>query len=162
MWRSMSLDTPSHLEFNGSGLRFAVIAARFNETLVDSLVDHTCQTLEAAGAVTPVIERVPGSAELPYAASALIEHSNFDAVIVIGVVIAGDTNHHNLIGDSTAIALQELSIRKQVPVINGVLVVNTLAQAEARAGEEINRGKEFALSALEMALFKNKWKTTNQ
>jgi 6,7-dimethyl-8-ribityllumazine synthase len=162
MWRSMSLDTPSHLEFNGSGLRFAIIAARFNEALVDSLLEHARQTLTAAGAATPVIERVPGSAELPYAASAVIEHSDFDAVIVIGVVIAGDTNHHNLIGDSTAVALQELSIRKQVPVINGILVVNNLAQAEARCGTAINRGKEFALSALEMALLKNKWKTTNQ
>jgi 6,7-dimethyl-8-ribityllumazine synthase len=162
MVRSMSLDTPSHQEFNGSGLRFAIIAARFNEALVDSLVAHACQTLEAAGAGAPVIERVPGSAELPYAASAVIEHSNFDAIIVIGVVIAGDTNHHNIIGDSTAVALQELSVRKQIPVINGILVVNTLAQAEARAGEEINRGNEFAQSALEMALFKNKWKTTNQ
>lgn len=158
----MSLDTPSHQEFDGSGLRFAIVAARFNESLVDSLVRHTRQTLEATGAVAAVIERVPGSAELPYAAAALIEHSNFDAIIVMGVVIAGDTNHHNIIGDSTAVALQELSVRKLVPVINGILVVNTFAQAEARAGETINRGKEFAQSALEMALFKNKWKTTNQ
>ena len=158
----MSLDTPSHTDFDGRGLRFAIIAARFNEALVDSLVHHARAELEASGADAPVIERVPGSAELPYAASALIEHSQFDAVLVIGVVIAGDTNHHNIIGDSTAIALQELSIQKQVPVINGILVVNTLAQAQARAGEEINRGKEFAQSALEMALFKNKWKTTHQ
>ena len=162
MWRSMSLDTPSQLAIDGSGLRFAIIAARFNEALVDSLVAHACQTLQAAGAATPLIERVPGSAELPYATSALLEHSAFDAVIVIGVVIAGDTNHHNLIGDSTAIALQDLSIRKQVPIINGILVVNTLAQAQARAGEAINRGQEFARAALEMARFKQKWTTKNQ
>ena len=162
MLASMSLDTPKHQEFDGRGLRFAIVAARFNEALVQSLVRHARDTLEASGAATPVIERVPGSAELPYAAAALIEHSNFDAILVIGVVIAGDTNHHNIIGDSTAIALQELSVRKQIPVINGILVVNTLAQAEARAGTEINRGNEFAQSALEMALFKNKWKTTNQ
>ena len=63
------------------------------------------------------------------------DYSQFDAIIVIGVVIAGDTNHHEIIGDSTAQALVELSIAKKVPVINGILVVNNLAQAEARAGE---------------------------
>jgi 6,7-dimethyl-8-ribityllumazine synthase len=162
MSASMSLDTPSHKDFDGSGLRIAIVAARFNEALVDSLVSHARKTLEASGAAIAAVERVPGSAELPYAAAALLEHSNFDAIIVIGVVIAGDTNHHNIIGDSTAVALQELSVRKLVPVINGILVVNTLAQAEARTGEGINRGNEFAQSALEMALFKHKWKTTNQ
>jgi 6,7-dimethyl-8-ribityllumazine synthase len=81
---------------------------------------------------------------------------------VIGVVIAGDTNHHEIIGDSTATALLNVSIAQKVPVINGILVVNHLAQAEARAGATINRGKEFAQAALEMAQFTHTWKTTNQ
>lgn len=74
-------------------------------------------------------------------------------------MIAGDTNHHEIIGDSTADALLNLSIERKVPVINGILVVNNRTQAEARAGEEINRGKEFAQAALEMAAFTKKWKT---
>ncbi|MGJ8653899.1 MAG: 6,7-dimethyl-8-ribityllumazine synthase [Opitutaceae bacterium] len=157
----MSLDIPSIQEVDGSGMRFAVIASRYNEALVDSLVRHACATIEAAGADTPTIERVPGAAELPFAAATLANHTNFDAIIVIGVVIAGDTNHHEIIGDSTATALLDLSIAQKVPVINGILVVNNLAQAEARAGEAINRGKEFAQAALEMAQFTKKWKTTN-
>jgi len=157
----MSFDKPSHTRIDGRGLRFAVLAARYNEALVDSLVRHTCETLESAGATAPVVERVPGSAELPFAAAVVATNPEFDAIIVIGVVIAGDTQHHNTIRDSTAMALQELSIRKQVPIINGILVVETLAQAEARAGEKINRGKEFAEAALEMAQFKNKWKIKN-
>ena len=92
-------------------------------------------------------------------AATLAKHSSFDAIICIGVVIAGDTNHHEIIGDSTAAALLDLSIAKKVPVINGILVVNNLAQAQARAGDEINRGKEFAQAALEMAQFTKKWKT---
>lgn len=155
----MSLDIPSIQEIDGSGLRFAVIASRYNEALVDSLVRHVCATIKAAGAVAPVVERVPGAAELPFAAATLANHSEFDAIIVIGVVIAGDTSHHEIIGDSTAHALLDLSIAKKVPIINGILVVNNLAQAEARAGEEINRGKEFAQAALEMAQFTKKWKT---
>ncbi len=156
----MSLDIPSVQEIDGSGLRFAVIASRYNEALVDSLVRHACKTLEAAGADTPLVERVPGAAELPFAASTVAGHSEFDAIIVIGVVIAGDTNHHEIIGDSTATALLDVSLSQKVPVINGILVVNNLAQAEARAGEDINRGKEFAQAALEMAQFTKKWKTT--
>lgn len=155
----MSLDIPSIQEVDGSGMRFAVIASRYNEALVDSLVQHACATIEAAGADTPIVERVPGAAELPFAAATLANHSEFDAIIVIGVVIAGDTNHHEIIGDSTATALIDLSIAQKVPVINGILVVNNLAQAEARAGTEINRGKEFAQAALEMAQFTKKWKT---
>ncbi|MGC6423726.1 MAG: 6,7-dimethyl-8-ribityllumazine synthase [Lentimonas sp.] len=155
----MSLDIPSTKEVDGSGMRFAVIASRYNEALVDSLVRHACATIEAAGAATPIISHVPGAAELPFAAATLANHSDFDAIIVLGVVIAGDTNHHETIGDSTATALLDLSIARKVPVINGILVVNNLAQAEARAGEEINRGKEFARAALEMAQFTKQWKT---
>ncbi len=158
----MSLDIPSIQEIDGSGLRIAIIASRYNEALVDSLVQHASATLTAAGAEPPLIERVPGAAELPFAASTLASHSPFDAIIVIGVVIAGDTNHHEIIGDSTASALLNISIDQKVPVINGILVVNNLAQAEARAGDTINRGKEFAQAALEMAQFTQKWKTTNQ
>ena len=155
----MSLDIPSVQEIDGSGLRFAVIASRYNEALVDSLVDHACATLEAAGSEAPLVERVPGAAELPFAAATLAAHKRFDAILCIGVVIAGDTKHHEIIGDSTASALLDLSLNYQVPVINGILVVNNLAQAEARAGDSINRGKEFAQAALEMAQFTKKWKT---
>lgn len=157
----MSLDIPSIQEIDGRGMRIAVIASRYNELLVDALVRHACTTIEASGAETPTVERVPGAAELPFAAATLAEHADFDAIIVIGVVIAGDTNHHEIIGDSTATALLDISIAQKVPVLNGILVVNNLAQAEARAGEQINRGKEFAQAALEMAQFTKKWKTKN-
>jgi 6,7-dimethyl-8-ribityllumazine synthase len=158
----MSLDIPSIHKIDGSGLRFAIIASRYNEALVDSLVSHATATLTEAGADAPLIERVPGAAELPYAASTIAQHSQFDAIIVIGVVIAGDTSHHEIIGNSTAHALLQVSLDQKVPVMNGILVVNNLEQAEARAGTTINRGKEFAQAALEMAQFTKKWKTTNQ
>lgn len=155
----MSLDTPSSKKIDGSGYRFAIVAARYNEALVDALVRGASATLEAAGATTPPVERVPGSAELPLAASLLAKSGEFDAIIVIGMVIAGDTNHHNVIGDSTAITLQNLSIQTGLPVINGIIVVDNKQQAEARAGTTINRGIEFAEAALEMAAYTKKWKT---
>lgn len=153
----MSLDAPTTLSIDGSGMRFAVVAARFNQSLVDALVQHTVDTLTEAGVPSPVLERVPGSNELPAAAAILAQAEKFDAILTIGVVIAGSTNHHNTIGDSTAIALHQLSLQTGIPIINGILVVENLAQAEARCGTEINRGREFALAALEMAQFKQKW-----
>lgn len=156
---SMSRDTPSSRQTDGGGTRIAIVAARYNETLVDSLVREACATLEAAGAEAPVVERVPGSAELPFAASLLAKSGEFDAIITIGIVIAGDTNHHNIIGESTASALQHLSIQSGLSIINGIIVVENHEQAEARAGTTINRGKEFAEAALEMAAYSKKWKT---
>lgn len=155
----MSLDAHNLEPIDGSGYRFAIVAASYNQSLVDSLVSHASETLTSRGAPAPEFVRVPGSAELPYAASVLAERGEFDAIICIGVVIAGDTNHHNIIGDSTAIVLQELSVQSGIPAINGILVVENLSQAEARAGTEINRGKEFADAALAMAAFKKQWKT---
>ncbi|MEM1221214.1 MAG: 6,7-dimethyl-8-ribityllumazine synthase [Verrucomicrobiota bacterium] len=153
----MSLDSPSLEGINGHGIRVAIAAARFNQSLVDSLLSRAVKTLEDSGAESPVVERVPGSAELPYAVSVLAESGKFDVVIAIGVVIAGDTNHHNLIGDSTADALQNIAIREKVPAINGILIVENIQQAEARTGDAINRGREFALAAIEMAQFQKKW-----
>jgi 6,7-dimethyl-8-ribityllumazine synthase len=154
----MSLDIPTAQEIDGNGLRIAVLASRYNEALVDSLVNHACAVIKRSGAASPTLDRVPGAAELPFAAATLAKQGHFDAIICIGVVIAGDTNHHEIIGESTAAALLDVSISQEIPVINGILVVNSLAQAEARAGESINRGKEFAQAALEMAQFTKRWK----
>ena len=158
----MSFDNPNTLEFDGRRLRIAIAAARYNRMLVDALLKHVMANLALADAPAPVIERVPGSAELPYAASLLADQECCDAVIALGVVIAGATSHHTIIGESAARALQEISIRQKVPVINGILVVDTIEQAQERVGEPINRGKEFALAALEMAQMKQKWETRNQ
>ncbi len=157
----MSLDTPSFQQIDGSSFRFAIAAACYNEALVNALVREAGATLAAAGAPAPLVERVPGSAELPFAASVLAESGEFDAIIVIGMVIAGDTNHHNVIGDSTAITLQQLAVQAGLPIINGIIVVDTQQQAEARAGSAINRGKEFAETALAMAAYTRKWKNKN-
>ncbi|MGK0457026.1 MAG: 6,7-dimethyl-8-ribityllumazine synthase [Zhongshania aliphaticivorans] len=158
----MSFDNPITQKIDARNLQIAIVASRYNGMLVDSLLRHAMANLALADAPAPTTERVPGAAELPYAANALADHKRFDAIIALGVVIAGDTDHHTIIGDSTARALQEISIRQKVPVINGILVVNTIDQAQARIDGTINRGKEFALAALEMAQFKKKWKTKNQ
>ncbi|MGB0744114.1 MAG: 6,7-dimethyl-8-ribityllumazine synthase [Opitutales bacterium] len=155
----MSLDTPSSLQIDGSGFRFAIVAARYNQALVDMLVREATNTLVAAGGQAPLVERSPGSNELPFAASLLAKSGHFDAIIAIGIVIAGATQHHHTIGESTATALHQLSIQTGTPIINGIIVVENHEQATARAGTKINRGKEFAEAALELAAFSKKWKT---
>ncbi|CAM3002246.1 6,7-dimethyl-8-ribityllumazine synthase [Rariglobus hedericola] len=154
----MSLDAPKPLSVSGADYRIGIVAARFNSTLVDALVDRGQAWLVDSGVAPAAIEivRVPGSHEIPWAAQQLAASARFDAVIGLGVLIAGDTNHHEMVGDAVAAALMRVSLDTGVPVINGVIVVNTLAQAEARATGSINRGTEFAAAALEMAVLKKK------
>jgi len=154
----MSLDAPQHLPVNGTDFHIGIVAARFNGALVGALVAKACAWLYANGVEPAAIEtvRVPGSHEVPWAAQQLAASGHFDAVIVLGVLIAGDTNHHEMVGDAVANALMRVSLDTRIPVINGVIVVNTLEQAEARATGPINRGVEFAIAALEMAALKKK------
>jgi 6,7-dimethyl-8-ribityllumazine synthase len=152
----MSLSVPSSLAINGASFRFGIAAARFNEALVDGLLARVVAGLRQAKVkeTNIAIVRVPGSHEVPWAAHALARKGRIDCVIGLGVLIAGDTNHHEMVGDSVSHALQRVSIETRVPIINGVLVVNTLEQAKARAVGKIDRGAEFAAAALEMAVLK--------
>ena len=150
----MSQDIPSDLKMDGANLRIGIAAARFNESYVDTLLENTVQTLAECNASEPEILRVPGSNELPYAANLLAGFPQVDAVIVLGLVLAGETEHHNHIAQSTGIALQQISIASKVPVINGIIVVENADQAAARCGGNLNRGREFAKAALEMAQLK--------
>ena len=123
---------------------------------MDALVARAQARLVSAGVPAAAIEtiRVPGSHEIPWAAQQLAAGGRFDAVITLGVLIAGDTNHHEMVGDAVAAALMRVSLDTRIPVINGVIVVNNLAQAEARTTGSMDRGSEFANAALEMAALK--------
>lgn len=152
----MSLDAPSSTAINGASFRIAVAAARFNEQLADGLLARTLAGLRAAGVKDEnvAIVRVPGSHEVPVAAALLARKVKPDCVIALGVLIGGDTNHHEMVGQSVSHAVQSLAIETGIPVINGVIVANTRAQAEARCIGKIDRGAEFAQAALAMAELK--------
>lgn len=149
----MSFHAPSDLNLRGAGLRVGIVAARFNAGLVDGLRVRARAVLIAAGVrEKDIVEvRVPGSHEVPWAAQQLAAAKRFDCVLALGVLIGGDTNHHEMVGDSVSHALQQVAIGTGVPVINGVIVTNTMAQARARCVGKIDRGAEFARAALEMA-----------
>lgn len=156
----MSLDAPAPSLIDGSPYAFGVVAARFNAGLVGALLHALESSLTAHGVPPSRIEvlRVPGSHEIPYAIAELAAAHRHDCLIALGVLIGGDTNHHEMVGNSVSQALQTITISRGVPVINGVIVANTRAQAEARCAGEINRGAEFARAALEMAALKRKLK----
>ena len=143
----MSLAKPSSLSVNGAKLRIGIVAARFNESLVDTLLARVQAGLTAAGVPLKNVSvvRVPGSHEVPWAVQAMA--AGRDCVIGLGVLIGGDTNHHEMVGQSVSHAFQQIALETGVPVINGVVVANTRAQAQARCAGRIDRGAEFAQAA---------------
>ena len=152
----MSLAAPSSLAVNGGAFRIAVVAARYNETLTNALLARVLAGLRAAGVKEKnlTVVRVPGSHEVPVAAAWMARQARPDCIIGLGVLIGGDTNHHEMVGQSVSHALQQVALATHVPVINGVIVADTPAQARARCTGKINRGAEFAGAALAMAALK--------
>jgi 6,7-dimethyl-8-ribityllumazine synthase len=152
----MSRNAPSPGPASGSPpgtLRIGIVAARYNERLVDGLLERVSGALRAAGVRERALSivRVPGSNEVPVAVQMLARRRHPHVVIALGVLIRGGTIHYELIADSVAHALQRVSLDTGIPVINGVVAVENEAQARARCIGRINRGAEFAAAALAMA-----------
>jgi 6,7-dimethyl-8-ribityllumazine synthase len=156
----MSRDKPVDLPEDASALRLAVVAARYNESMSNQLLASLLDRLEEAGAKEEnlVIERVPGSHEVPGGLALLSEAGDFDCLVGLGVVIKGDTSHHKLVGESAAFGLQRIALESGSPTINGIVVVDAPGQAQERVGPEIDRGAEFADAAIKMGNLRQKWK----
>lgn len=149
----MSKNKPTHKPEARLDLRFAIVASRYNSKHVDHLLDRVREKLRESKIPAGSIEvtRVPGANELPYVVNLLARTGDYDCVIALGVVIAGETPHHEIIGRSTADALQAIGLSTQIPVINGIIVTNNEEQANERVFGETDRGAEFALAALDIA-----------
>jgi len=136
-----------------AGARVAVVAARFNAAIVERLLEGALETLERHGLPAAAVDvaRVPGAFEIPLAAQRLAASRRYQAVIALGAVIRGDTPHFEYVAGECARGLMQVGLESGVPVLFGVLTVEDLAQAEARAGrDQGNKGREAALAALEM------------
>lgn len=149
----MSQLSPAALQIDGSDFRIGIVAARFNEVYVAGLLDGAVATLKRAGVAESaiVVERVPGSNELPIAAKFLVDSGKFDVVIALGVVIAGGTRHYEMVSDSANYGLQEVAITSGTPVVAGLIVGDKEEQVRERCIGEIPKGSEFGQCALEMA-----------
>ena len=133
--------------------RFAIIASRWNARITAVLVAGARQSLAGNGIAEAAIDvvRVPGAWELPLVAARLAAGGRHAAIIALGCVIRGDTRHYEHVADGCAEGLMRVQLDYRVPVLNGVLAVERVEDAEARAGgSHGNKGEEAALSALEM------------
>jgi 6,7-dimethyl-8-ribityllumazine synthase len=141
-------------QITARGRKVAIVAARFNEFIVSSLLKGaTASWVEHGGAAEDLlVARVPGAFELPVVARKLAASGRWDAVIALGCVIRGDTPHFEYVAGECARGLNLVALETGVPVIFGVLTVETVDQALERAATtEANKGGESMDTALEMA-----------
>jgi 6,7-dimethyl-8-ribityllumazine synthase len=140
-------------EVSARGRKVAIVAARFNDFIVSSLLKGaTASWLEHGGASEDLlVARVPGAFELPVVARKLAASGRWDAVVALGCVIRGDTPHFEYVAGECARGLNLVALDSGVPVIFGVLTVETVDQALERAATtEANKGGESMDTALEM------------
>ena len=152
----MSFDKPKIIEGDlaAGGLRFALIAARFNGSVVEPLVQGALDALIRNGASEGNIEivRVPGAFEIPLIARKLALSGRYAALIALGAVVRGETPHFDYVAGECASGLARIQLESGVPIAFGVLTTDTMEQALDRAGGKAgNKGTDAALAALEMA-----------
>ena len=146
------------MQFEGSlvapdGSRFAIVASRFNEAIVRRLVEGAQETLQRHGADPERVDLAwcPGAFELPLVASRLAATGHYDAVICLGAIIRGATAHFDYVASGVASGCSRVALDTGVPVLFGVLTVDTLDQAWERAGTKAgNKGADAASGAIEM------------
>lgn len=141
-------------DFNARGLRFGIVASRFNDFIVDRLVDGAVGTLLKHGTSPSDIEvvRVPGAFETPLAIKKMAASRRYQALIALGCVIRGATPHFDYVAGEASRGVGQVSLDHEIPIGFGILTVDTIEQAIERAGTKAgNKGADAALAALQMA-----------
>ncbi len=141
-------------DLSGKGLKFGIVAARFNDFITSRLLDGAIDALQRHGVAESDIEilKVPGSYEIPFAARMLAQSKKYNAIICLGAVIRGATPHFEYVSAEVSKGVASVSMEMGLPVIFGVLTTDTIEQAIERAGAKSgNKGWDAALSAIEMA-----------
>jgi len=135
------------------GMKVGMVAARFNEVIVNKLVGGAVDGLVRHGVDTNNIDTawVPGAFEIPLIAQKMAESGKYDAVIALGTVIRGSTSHYDLVCNEAAKGIAQASMKSGVPVLFGVITTENIEQAIERAGSKAgNKGYDCALAAIEM------------
>lgn len=138
---------------SAAGLRFALVATRFNDFIVDRLVGGAQDAIRRHGGNEELVTlvRVPGAFELPLVVRKLIKTGSYDAVVALGAVIRGSTPHFDYVAGEAAKGLAAAANESGVPVAFGVLTTDTIEQAIERAGTKAgNKGYDAAMTAIEM------------
>lgn len=140
-------------DFRNCSGRYALVVARFNAFVVESLLEGALDTLRRHGIKDEdvAVIRVPGAWELPLAVKRVAATKKYDAVVALGAVIRGGTAHFEYVAGEAAKGLASVGLAADIPVIFGVLTVDSIEQAIERAGTKAgNKGAEAALGAIEM------------
>jgi len=138
---------------DAAGLRLGIVGSRWHADLVDHMIERAKAAAAACGVHEVVVSRVAGSVELPIVAQALAR--KFDAVVALGVVIKGETDHFKYVCDAVTAGLTRVSLDEETPVAHGVLTVHSLGQARDRAGLEDSiedKGWQSTVAVLDAAL----------
>ena len=139
--------------FDGKGIKIAIVASRFNEFITKELIGGGEDTLLRHNVNTDDIYlyRVPGAFEIPSVCNKIAESGKYDAVITLGAVIRGSTPHFDYVAAEVSKGVASVSMKYNIPVIFGVLTTDTIEQAVERAGTKAgNKGSDAAMAALEM------------
>ena len=140
-------------KLQASGLRFGIVASRFNSFVVDRMIDGALDALRRTGARDEdiTIVRVPGSFEIPAMARTLATSGRFDAVVCVGAVIRGGTPHFDYIAAEVTKGIAQVAMEAKVPVVYGVITTDTIEQAIERSGTKAgNKGYDAAMTAVEL------------
>ena len=134
--------------------RFAIVVARFNGFLVDSLLAAAMDTFLRHGVAASdiTVVKVPGAFELPVVVQNLAQSGNYSAIVALGAVIRGATPHFDIVANESAKGLSAIALDHGMPIINGILTTDSIEQTIERAGTKAgNKGGEAAATAIEMA-----------
>jgi 6,7-dimethyl-8-ribityllumazine synthase len=145
-------------KLNAEGRKFAIVASRYNDFITEKLVGGALDALNRCGAKDKDIEvfKVPGAFEIPLAAKRVAMTQRFDAIVCLGAVIRGSTPHFDFVAAEASKGIAQVLKETGLPVIFGVITVDTIEQAIERAGAKLdNKGFSAAMAAVEMvSLFK--------
>ena len=141
---------------DASNMCFGIVVSEWNHEITGSLLNGCVSTLEKHGALSENIhvKTVPGSFELIYGAHQMTLNGGYDAIIILGCVIKGETPHFDYICQGVTTGIARLNATSEIPVVYGLLTTNDLQQAQDRAGGKYgNKGEECAVVAIKMAKF---------
>jgi 6,7-dimethyl-8-ribityllumazine synthase len=139
---------------DAADLRFGVVVSRFNSAVTERLLQGALRALQQCGALEDHVEvvHVPGAFEIPLFASSLAGSGRFDALICVGAIVRGETQHHDYLAHAVFGALEQVMLNGHVPIALGVLTTENIEQALQRAGDDAgNKGYEAAMTAVETA-----------
>lgn len=149
-------NSPEVTTQDASALRVGIVSSKYYTEVNDRLLAGALEVLKKWGVVESniFIKRVPGSFEIPYGCAFLLENEKPDAIITLGCIIKGETDHDHHIASAVTKSITELTVRYTKPISLGVITVNNLDQANVRSMGDNNKGSEAAVAAMEMALMK--------